>query len=193
MRRSLLPLHHHPVGHAAGLQVATDESQHPLVPDALLQPSHQHVVVDAVEERFQVHIHHHPLPVLDVLLRLAHGIVCAAPGSETVAVFREGGVEHRLKHLQDALLKKPVEHGWDAKFPRPTPALGYLHFPHRLRLVGASEQLRSDGLPIVHQVLRQLVDGHPIDAGTALVLPHALQRRLGVATLDHPFHQAVVS
>ena len=79
------------------------------------------------------------------------------------------------------------------KLSDPAPALRYLHFPHRLRLVGAREQLRSDGLPVLRQVLRQLVHGHPVDAGTALVLPHSLQRRLDVAALDHLFHQAVVS
>jgi hypothetical protein len=47
---SLVPLHHHAVRHHAGVQVATDEPQHPLVADALRQPPHQHIVVDAIEE-----------------------------------------------------------------------------------------------------------------------------------------------
>jgi hypothetical protein len=72
-------------------------------------------------------------------------------------------------------------------------ALGYLLPFHRLRLVSAVEQLRSYSLPVPGQVLRQLIHGHPVDAGTALVLPHSLQRRLDVAALDHPFHQMVVS
>ena len=75
----------------------------------------------------------------------------------------------------------------------PTAGLGDFLPLHRLRLVVPREQLLADRFPVLGQVLRQLVHGHPIDAGTALVLPHALQRRLGVAALDHLFHQAVRS
>ena len=78
-------------------------------------------------------------------------------------------------------------------FRTPPPLFGISCLLHRLRLVGALEQLRPDRLPVLHQVLRQLVHGHPVDAGTALVLPHSLQRRLSVAALDHPLHQVVVS
>ena len=62
LRRPLVPLHHHPVRHDAGLEVAADESQHPLVRDPSRQLPHQHVVVDPVEELLQVHVHHHRRP-----------------------------------------------------------------------------------------------------------------------------------
>ena len=71
----------------------------------------------------------------------------------------------------------------------PPPLFGISCLSHRLRLVGAREQLLADRLPVLRQVRRQLVHGHPVDAGTALVLLHSLQRRLGVAALDHPLHQ----
>jgi hypothetical protein len=74
-------------------------------------------------------------------------------------------------------------------FRAPAFALGNLHFPHWLRLVGPREQLGSKALPVFHQVLRQLVDGHPVHAGTALVLPDSLQRDLDVVALDDPLHQ----
>jgi hypothetical protein len=95
--------------HDTGVQVATDKPQHPLVLDALVQSSHEHVVVDSVEELLEVYIHHDPLAFLDVPLRLAHRLVCVASRPEAIAVLREGGVEHRLQDLQDALLDKPVK------------------------------------------------------------------------------------
>ena len=49
LRRALEPLAVHTVRHDAGLQVATDQPQHPLVRNPLGQPVHQDVVVDAVE------------------------------------------------------------------------------------------------------------------------------------------------
>jgi hypothetical protein len=75
------------------------------------------------------------------------------------------------------------------KLSHPAPVLGYLHFPHWQRLVFPFEQLLSNSYPVLRQVLRQLVDGHPVHAGTALVLPDSLQRDLDVVALDDPLHQ----
>ena len=150
-------------------------------------------MVDAVEELLEVHVHHDALTSLDVPLRLAHCIVRVAPGPEAVAVLREGGVPHRLQHLQDALLEKPVEHRRNPKLSDSTAALRNLRLPHQLRLVGALEQLLSNLLPVFREVLRQLVDGHPVHAGAALVLLHSLQRPHDVASLDHRFHQVAAS
>ena len=150
-------------------------------------------MVHAVEELLEIHVHHHPAAFLDVLLRLAHGVVRAASRSETVAVLGERRVESRLKHLQDGLLDEPVERRRDPELSDPATALRDFLPLHRLRLVGPRDELLADLFPVLGQVLRQLVHGHPVDAGTALVLPHALQCRLGVAALDHLFHQAVRS
>src|SRR5260370_33233421 len=67
-------------------------------------------MVDSVEKFLEVDIHRDLFSFLDVLLRLADCIVRVASRPETVAVFREGGVKHRLKYLQDALLDDPIEH-----------------------------------------------------------------------------------
>jgi len=88
--------HRHAVDHDAGLQVATDEPQHPLVRDSLGQPSHCHIVVDPVEKFLEIEINHYSFPFLDVPLCRAHRLMCAASRSETVAVLREGRIEHRL-------------------------------------------------------------------------------------------------
>jgi hypothetical protein len=68
-------------------KVATDQSQHPLVLDALRQSPHDHIVIDAIEELLEVDIDHDPLSFLDVPLRFAHGTVCVASRSEPVAVL----------------------------------------------------------------------------------------------------------
>jgi hypothetical protein len=150
-------------------------------------------VVHAVEELLEIHVHHDAAPVLDVPLRLAHGVVRAAPRPKTVAVLGERRVEPRLKHLQDGLLDEPVERRRDPELSDPATALWDFLPLHRFRLVGPRDELLANLLPVLRQVLRQLVHGHPVDAGTALVLLHALQRRLGVAALDHLFHQAIRS
>src|SRR5690606_32629981 len=99
LRCSLVPLRHHSIGHYAGREVATDDPEHASVPDPVVQLPHEHVVVHAVEELFQVHVHHPAPSILDILLRTAHCIMRPAPGTETVAVLAEGRIEDRLQHL----------------------------------------------------------------------------------------------
>ena len=75
----------------------------------------------------------------------------------------------------------------------PPLAFGISAASHGFRLVGSVEQLLADASPVLHQVLRQFLHRHPVDAGAAPVRSHPLQRRPDVAALDHPFHQAVGS
>ncbi len=96
--------------------------------------SHQHVVVHAVEELLEIHVDHPSASFLHVLLRLAHGVVRAAPRPETVAVLREGRVELRLQDLQEGLLDEAVERRWDAELSLPTVALRDQLPLHRLGL-----------------------------------------------------------
>ncbi len=64
-----------------------DYSEHSPVGDPVLQLPHQHIMVHAVKEFLQVHVHHPASPGLDVLLRLAHCIVRPASRPEAVAVL----------------------------------------------------------------------------------------------------------
>src|SRR6185369_9154821 len=123
LRRTLMSLRRYTVGQHAGFQVAADESQHATITDALPELSHQHVVVHAVEELLQVHVHHDATTFLDEALRLHDCVVSASPRPEAVAAFREGRVEYRLQNLQQGLLDESVEHGRDAKLSHPTIAL----------------------------------------------------------------------
>jgi hypothetical protein len=184
-----VPLHHHPARQDPGGQVAANEPQHSTVVDSLGHASHQHVVVHAVEKLLEIHVHHPAASFLEVLLRLAYGVVRAAPRSETVAVLREGRVESWLQDLQEGLLNESVERRWDAELSLPSVALRNELTLHRLGPVGAREQLLSKHGPGLPQVLTQRFHRHPVDAGTALVLLHALQRRDDVAALDDALHQ----
>ena len=61
----------------------------------------------------------------------------------------------------------------------PPPLFGICLPLHRLRLVASPRAVASRMRgQCSRQVRRQLVHRHPVDAGTALVLPHSLQRRL---------------
>ena len=62
---------------------------------------------------------------------------------------------------------------------------------HRLRLVRPREQLLPQARPVHRQIVRQFFHRHPVDAGTALVLPHSLQRGPEVAAFDHQSPSAV--
>ena len=65
-----------PVLHHAGVQERPNESPQPAVFDALGDTAHQFVVVDAIEEFFQIEIDHPVVAVGDVVLRLGHGLMC---------------------------------------------------------------------------------------------------------------------
>ena len=98
-----------------------------------------------------------------------------------------------MQHLQQALLDEPVQHRREAECPRTPAGLLDLLPLHRLRLIGPREQLLPEPFPVRCQMRRQVVHGHPVHPGTALVLLHPLQRRERVGAFDHPLHQPVVA
>jgi hypothetical protein len=67
--------------------------------------------------------------------------------------------------------------------------LGDLDAQHRLRPVGTVEQLAPDRGPVVPQVVRQVVDGHPVDPRRALVAPDLRQRLPQIVAPDHRLHR----
>src|SRR6478609_5996180 len=87
LRRALVSLRRYAVGQHSGLQIAADESQHTTIIDTLLQLPHQHVVVYAVKELLQVHVHYDATALLDEALRLHDSVVGAPPWPEAVAEF----------------------------------------------------------------------------------------------------------
>jgi hypothetical protein len=66
--------------------------------------------------------------------------------------------------------------------------LGDLDPQHRLRPVGPVKQPAPDVGPVVLQVERQAVHGHPVDARRALVAPDLRQRLPQIVALDNRLH-----
>jgi hypothetical protein len=71
----------------------------------------------------------------------------------------------------------------------PPERLRYLDPPHRLRLVGAFEQLGPDHRPVLLQMSRQVPDAHAVDACRTLVALHLRQRLPQILALDDCFHR----
>src|SRR3954467_11157332 len=111
-----------------------------------------------------------------------------ASGPEPIAGGREGRVPLRLQHLHHRLLDKAIEHRRNAERTRTARRFRDLNAPHRLRLVGALEELVPDLGPVVFQVGGQILDGHAIKARRALVAPHLRERLPQIVALDNPVH-----
>ena len=146
-------------------------------------------MVDAIKELLKIYVNYPQPPFLHVPLRLTHGIVRATPRPEAVAVLRKRRVESWLQDLQYGLLDEPIEHRRDTELALPAIALWDRSPLHRLRLVRAREQLLAERRPVHAQMIGKLSNGHPVHAGTALVMPHSLQRELEVAAFNHRLHQ----
>ena len=177
-----------PVFHHSGLEKGADQLEYPFVGDPFGNASHQSVLVDTVEEFFEVDVNHDTVALSNIRLCLSHRLMGRAPRAEPVAVFGKRRVPLRLKNLQHGLLDQSVDDTGDAEFPDPAVRLGYLDPLDRLGLVGSVEQLRPNAWPVLTQVVRGLVDGHPIDAGTALVLSNVLPRSFAIFPPAHLLH-----
>ena len=108
-RRGLYcPVHAHP-----GFEVAIDQPQQHSVLNVPLEPRHQPIVVDPVEKRFQVNVHH-PAPSLsDIRLYLLERLVRRAARPESVARWVKVWLPLLLHHLRNGLLNEPIQHRWN--------------------------------------------------------------------------------
>src|SRR5262249_11621753 len=84
----------------------------PLVLDALGDLAHQFVMIDSIEEFFQIKINHPTVALRKVLLRLCHGLMCRSMRSKPIAVMGERRVPPLLQNLHDRLLDEAIQHGW---------------------------------------------------------------------------------
>src|ERR1700757_5239846 len=108
--------------------------------------------------------------------------------SEAVAMLGKRRVPLPLKNLQQGLLDQSVDDARDAELSDPAVRLGDFDPFDRLRLVGSVEQLRPNAWPVLTQVVPGVADGHPIDAGTALVLANAFLRSYEILSIAHLLH-----
>lgn len=125
---------HHP-----GLEKGADELENALVRHPRRGPRHQAIVIDPVEEFFEIKIGHDAVALCDVELRLGYRLVGGSPRPEAVAVLGERRVPPLLKNLQQSLLDQSVDDARDAEFANPAIGLGYFDPLDRSRLVGSRE------------------------------------------------------
>jgi hypothetical protein len=74
-----------------GVEIAVDESQQRTVGATAFEPRHQPVVIDAIKERLQVHVHHPAITLPDARLHFAYRLVRRALRPEAVAAWVKMG------------------------------------------------------------------------------------------------------
>jgi len=102
------------------------------------------------------------------------------PRPEAVAVLAEGGIEHRLQHLQQRLLDQPIRHRRDAELALATVGLRYRHPSYRAGPVRPPQQPLADVGPGHLQVLSGPSNVQPVHTRRPLVRLHPLPRLLQV-------------
>src|SRR5438132_4411872 len=127
------------VFHYTGLEKRPDEFEHTFVGDPRRHARHQAVVINPVEEFFEIKVNHDAVARGNVLLRLGHGLMGRAPRSEAVTVLGKRRVPALLKNLQQGLLDQSVDHTRHAELSDPAIRLGDFDPLDRLRLVGSLE------------------------------------------------------
>src|SRR4029077_12048600 len=113
---------HHP-----GIQECPDELQQPLVLDPFGNLAHQFVMIDSIEEFFQIEVDHPSVALRNVLLRLSHGVMRRPTRSEPLAILGERRIPSPLQNLHHRLLDKsgPARLGRQAFAPLRHPASGF--------------------------------------------------------------------
>lgn len=81
------------------------------------EPRDQAILIDPVEERFQVEIDHPAAAVPDIRLQLAHGFMGRALRAKTVAPRVEVGFPLRRYDLRDGLLNESVQYAGHPEQP----------------------------------------------------------------------------
>lgn len=179
-----LALHLHPA-----FEKAVDEPEHIGCVHMLSHANHESVVVDAVEERLQVNVHHPAVPLSDRGLGVAHRLVCIAPGPKAVAVGVEVRLPVSLHHLRDGLLDKPVRHCRYAKESFPAVRLGNFHAFDWLGLIRPRYQLLADVGPVRFEVGPKFFDRHAVDSRRSLVALDPFQGPFEVLQVEYLCHQ----
>jgi site-specific DNA recombinase len=173
LRRSFLGRTHQPILHYSSSQERTDQLQQPLIADPFGNLCEQSVVVDPVKEFLEIQIHHPAIAFGLILLRLLHRLMCRSLGPKPIAVFRERSVPAPLQYLHHRLLDESIQHRRNAQLAHSAVRLRDFHPFHWLWWVGSVEELFADDWPVLFQVSRQFLDGHPVNARAAFVGLHS--------------------
>src|ERR1700733_15472799 len=73
--------------HRPCIKKSPDELQQPLVLDAFGDLAHQFVMIDSIEEFFQIEINHPAVALRNIPLRLCHGVMRRPTRPEPLAVW----------------------------------------------------------------------------------------------------------
>jgi len=112
---------------------------------------------------------------------------------EPVAVIGKRPVPPPLQNLHDRLLDESIQHSRDAKLSHPSVRFRDFHPPHRLRLIGSTQQLFPDSWPVLFQVVGDSADSHPIDSRATFISFHPPQRFLQILSLTYFLHHSIRS
>src|SRR5437667_5451817 len=145
-------------------------------------------MIDPVEKFFEIKVNHDTVARGNVSLRLGHRLMGGASRSKAVTVLGKRRVPSFLKNLQQRLLDQSVDDARHAELSDPAVRLGDFDPLDRPRLVGSLEQLSPNARPVLPQVALGVVDGHPIDTRTALVLANAFPRSYAILSVAHLLH-----
>src|SRR5215468_599256 len=189
LRRPFIHRTDQTVLHYPGVEKRPDELEYALVGNPFRDARHQNVVIDSVEKFFEIQVDHDVEALGDIPLRLGHGLMGGTSWAEAVAVLGERRVPTLLQNLQHGLLDQSVDDTGDAEFPDPAVRFGYLDPFDRLWLVGPRQQLGSYVWPMLTQEALGVVDGHPINARSSLVVSNALPCAYEVLSFAHLLHQ----
>src|SRR6516164_4197684 len=148
----------------------------------------QGALCSTFQKFFEIKVHYNVVARGNVLLRLGYCLISRVSRSEAVTVLGKRRVPAFLQNLQQGLLDQSVNDARHAELSDPAVRLGDFDPFDRLRLVGSLEQLRPNAWPVLTQVVPGVADGHPIDAGTALVLANAFPRSYEICSITHLLH-----
>ncbi len=98
-------------------------------------------------------------------------------------MFGKYRVPLALQNLHHRLLNHSIQHRRDTKLSHPSVRLRDFYPLHRLRLIGPTQQLFPDCRPVLFQIFRQLLNSHPVHAGTPFIGLDSLQCLLAVFPL----------
>src|SRR6267378_121720 len=98
--------------------------------------------------------------------------MCRSLGPKPIAVFRERSVPAPLQYLHHRLLDEAIKYRRNAQLAHSAVRLRDFHPFHWLWCVGSVEELFADDWPVLFQVSRQFLDGHPVNAWAAFVGLH---------------------
>ena len=144
MRDALLRVHHHSVRHHhLGCQHPLDEHEETPVPDLRLQPRRQPLMVNAVEELFEIEIDDPFVPVFQIRRGLGDGRVTTAPWAEAMARWMKGRFPVRAEYAEHRLLNPPIDHIGNTKAALAASGLRNPDPANHARAIGSVEQVTT--------------------------------------------------